>query len=79
MSGIIGLILVFVGILIILGLFIQGIKGVFSSKRVEPINGSVFKGWLAETISGCLVYIVLFVTSIGLIWGGLSLMSWGAE
>ncbi|MED1882011.1 hypothetical protein EDM54_24345 [Brevibacillus borstelensis] len=79
MSGILGLIFVFAGIITILVLIFQGIKEVFSNKSVEPINGSVFKGWLAETISGCLVFLIFFAISIGLIWGGLFLMSWGAE
>lgn len=79
MSGVIGLILVLVGLFFMLGLFIEGIKSIFVSKRIQPINGSIFKGWIAETLGGCLGYIMVFVISIGLIWGGISLMSWGAE
>ncbi|MCM3560586.1 hypothetical protein M4D57_18635 [Brevibacillus borstelensis] len=79
MSGLIGLVLALVGFLLMLGLIIEGIKGIFVSKRIEPINGSIFKGWIAETFGGCVVTIIFFLLSIGLIWGGLSLMNWSAE
>ena len=79
MSGIIGLIIFLVGLFFMFGLFLAGIKRFFVSKSIEPINGSFFKGWLAEAISGCMVFIVIFIVSIALMWGGLSLMNWGAE